>query len=166
MFFKTAIIKKSIVFSLVIFMATSVMAQMVPPTQPQPQELPSDYTDQELKKFVSAVVQVMAIQEEGQMQMVEAIEENNITIDRFNEMLMQGQQMGQENIEATEDELVAFTNSMNEVQMVQMEMQQNMMAAITEEGLDVEQYQNIMQSYEVNPEIKEKVDQYFEELEP
>lgn len=163
MFFKTAIVKKSIIFSLVLFFSTTIFAQMVPPAQPQ--ELPSSYTNEELKQFVNAVTKVMVIQEQGQMQMVEAIEENDISIDRFNEMLMQGQQMGQENIQATEEELVAFTNSMNEVQMVQMEMQQNMMAAITNEGLDVEQYQNIMQSYEVNPEVKERVDQYFEELE-
>ncbi|TVQ06370.1 MAG: DUF4168 domain-containing protein [Bacteroidetes bacterium] len=160
MFTKKAFFKKFFILSVFIFAASGIMAQMAPQTQ----ELPSDYSDKELEKFASAVTHVMTIQEEGQMQMMSVIEENEITVDRFNEMLMQGQQQGQENIEATEEELLAFTNAMNEVQTLQMQMQEQMMEAITEEGLNVEQYQNIMQSYEVNPEIKERVDNLFNDV--
>ncbi len=160
MFTKKAFFKKFFILSVFIFAASGIMAQMAPPTQ----ELPSDYSDKELEKFANAVTQVMTIQEEGQMHMMSVIEENDITVDRFNEMLMQGQQQWPENIDATEEEMLAFNNSMNEVQILQMQMQEQMMEAITEEGLNVEQYQNIMQSYEVNPEIKERVDSYFDDV--
>ncbi len=163
MFTKKASFKTTFILSFFLFAGLGLMAQM-PPQQPQ-QEVKTDYSDKELKSFAKAVTSVMTIQEEGQMQMMTAIEKNNITVDRFNEMLTQGQQQGPENIDATEEEMLAFNNSMNEVQTLQMQMQEQMMEAITEEELQVDQYQNIMQAYEVSPEIKEKVDKYFAELE-
>ncbi|MFW6224429.1 MAG: DUF4168 domain-containing protein [Bacteroidota bacterium] len=54
---------------------------------------------------------------------------------------------------------------MNEVQTFQVEMQEEMMEAITAENLQVDQYQEIMQAYEMSPEIKEKVDKHFDDLE-
>ncbi len=130
-----------------------------------PATAPADYSDAELMQFAKAVQKVMDIQQESQGQMMASIEENEITVDRFNEMLMQGQQQGQDAIEATEEELLAFNNAMNEVQQLQQQMQMDMMGAITDEGLDVEKYQGIMQAYEQNPEVKGKVDAYFDELE-
>jgi uncharacterized iron-regulated protein len=159
MFLKSAQFKQSFAIFIFLFATLGLMAQMVPPAQ----NLPSNYTDQELEQFVKAVSEVMVIQEESQTEMMNAIEENNITVERFNEMLMEGQAQGQENIEASEEELLAFTNSMNEVQTLQMQMQEKMMKAITDNGLDINQYQNIMQSYEVNEEVKNKVDQLFDE---
>lgn len=162
MFTKKASFKTIFVLSFFLFAGLGVMAQM---PQQQPQDVKTDYSDEELKNFAMAVTKVMAIQEEGQAQMMTVIENNDITVDRFNEMLMQGQQEGQANIDATEEELMAFTNSMNEVQALQMQMQQQMMEAITEENLQVDQYQGIMQAYEVSPEIKEKIDLFFDEIE-
>lgn len=163
MFTKKASFKTTFILSFFLFAGLGLMAQM-PPQQPQ-QEVKTDYSEKELKSFAKAVTNVMTIQEEGQNQMMTAIEENNITVDRFNEMLTEGQQKGQDQIEATEEELTAFTNAMNQVQTMQMEMQEKMMEAITAEELQVDQYQNIMQAYEMSPEIKEKVDKYFAELE-
>ncbi len=163
MFTKKASFKTTFILSFFLFAGLGLMAQM-PPQQPQ-QEVKTDYSDQELKSFAMAVTKVMTIQEEGQTKMMAVIEKNDITVDRFNEMLMQGQQEGQENIDASEEELAAFTNAMNEVQTFQVEMQEEMMEAITAENLQVDQYQEIMQAYEMSPEIKEKVDKHFDDLE-
>ncbi len=149
-------------FMMFAFISTTLMAQM--PMQ-APAAAPANYTDAELQQFVSAVSKVMIIQEEGQMRMINTIEETDLSVDRFNEMLMQGQQQGQTEIDATEEEMLAFTNALNAVQQQQQEMQMEMMQAITEEGLEVEKYQNIMQAYEQNPEVKGKVDKMFEDME-
>ncbi len=159
MFSKSAYFRNSFAVFVFMFATLGLMAQMVPPAE----ELPESYTDEELKQFVKAVSEVLVIQEESQTQMSNAIVENDLTVDRFNEMLMQGQAQGEENIEATEEEMLAFTTAMNEVQELQMQMQEKMMKAITDNGLEVNQYQNMMKSYEVNEEVKTKVDQYFDE---
>ncbi len=161
MYFKRSIQSLFTLFLVSLFSA-GLFAQM--PMQ-APATAPADYSDAELMQFAKAVQKVMDIQQESQGQMMASIEENEITVDRFNEMLMQGQQQGQDAIEATEEELLAFNNAMNEVQQLQQQMQMDMMGAITDEGLDVEKYQGIMQAYEQNPEVKGKVDAYFDELE-
>ncbi|MFW6224430.1 MAG: DUF4168 domain-containing protein [Bacteroidota bacterium] len=101
MFTKKASFKTTFILSFFLFAGLGLMAQM-PPQQPQ-QEVKTDYSDQELKSFAMAVTKVMTIQEEGQTKMMAVIEKNDITVDRFNEMLMQGQQDGQENIDASEE---------------------------------------------------------------
>jgi len=130
-----------------------------------PAAAPADYSDAELRQFAGAVQKVLNIQEVSQGKMMASIEESDLTVDRFNEMLMQGQQQGMEAIEATEEEMMAFNNAINDVQQLQQQMQMDMMQAITDEGLDVQKYQGIMQAYEQNPEIQAKIDALFEELE-
>ena len=130
-----------------------------------PAAAPADYSDAELRQFAGAVQKVLNIQETNQGKMMASIEDNNLSIDRFNEMLMQGQQQGLDAIDATEEEMTAFNNAINQVQQLQQQMQMEMMDAITEEGLDVQKYQGIMQAYEQNPEIQAKIDALFAELE-
>ncbi len=130
-----------------------------------PAAAPADYSDAELRQFAGAVQKVLNIQEESQYKMMASIEESDLTVDRFNEMLMQGQQEGMEAIEATEEEITAFNSAINEVQQLQQQMQIEMMEAISEEGLEVEQYQGIMQAYETDPDVREKIDTYFAEME-
>jgi len=165
MFFKKA--AKQIFLSIVvlIFSATTLLAQTAPPqtTTPPPAELPDDYPDEQLELFVNAISKVMTIQEQGQLSMVEAIEEQDISVDRFNELLTEAQQKGPESLDASEDEKQAFNETLAQVQSMQMEMEQTMMKAVEDEGLKVEEYQQIMQSYSVNPTVKEKVDKLMSE---
>ncbi len=155
--------QKAFTFLLVTMFSVGLFAQI--PGQQPAAPAPADYSDEELQQFANAVMQVMVIQEESQMQMVNVIEQNNISVDRFNEMLMESQQQGPENIDASEEELAAFNQSMTDVQNMQMEMQEDMMEAIADTGLEVDTYQNIMQAYEQNPEIKTRVDAIMEDME-
>lgn len=149
--------KKFILLTLLVT-PTLLSAQMVPQQQNVP---PADYTTEQLETFVKAVLQVMTIQEEGQMRMVTVVENNDLSVDRFNEMLMQAQHQGEESIAGTEEEVDAFHNTINELETMQMQLQEDMMEAITDEGMDIMEYQTIMQAYEVNPELKEKIDEIF-----
>lgn len=163
MFFKKSLGKKIFSFFLFSVFSVSLMAQ-APQMQPQ-QAVPQDYTDEQLELFAHAVQEVMQIQEEGQMEMMQAIEDNDMSIDRFNELLTESQQAGPQGVEASEEELAAFNQSINQVQALQMQMNENMMQAIADAGLDVQMYQNIMQAYEQNPELKAKIDQIFMQME-
>ncbi|TVQ87017.1 MAG: DUF4168 domain-containing protein [Bacteroidetes bacterium] len=163
MYFTKKSLKGLFTLFFITLFGAGVMAQV--PMQAPAAPPVEDYTDTQLKQFAHAVQKVLNIQEESQGQMMASIEENDLSVDRFNEMLMQGQQEGQDAIDATEEEILAFTNAMNAVQQLQQQMQMDMMQAITDEGLNVEQYQGIMQAYETNPEVREKIDTYFSEME-
>lgn len=145
--------------------STLLSAQMVPQQQQQQQTEPrTNYTTEQLETFVKAVLQVMTIQEQGQMRMISVVENNDLSVDRFNEMLMQAQHQGEEAIAGTEEEVEAFHSTINELEMMQMKLQEDMMEAITEEGMDIMEYQNIMQAYEVDPELKQKIDEIFAQM--
>ncbi len=64
-----------------------------------------DFSDDELQKFADAVVQVMNIQQQSQVQMIEIIEDNDMTVERFNELMMQTQQAPGQEIDAPEEEV-------------------------------------------------------------
>jgi hypothetical protein len=162
MYFSKKSLKGLFTFLLITLFSLGSFAQV--PMQ-APAAVPADYSDAELRQFAGAVQKVLNIQEASQGKMMASIEESDLTVDRFNEMLMQGQQQGLDAIEATEEEMTAFNNALNDVQQLQQQMQMDMMDAITEEGLDVQKYQGIMQAYEQNPEIQAKIDALFEELE-
>ncbi len=165
MFLVKSICQKSMSFvlvSLFVLGTFNVMAQNMPMQNQAPQT--ESISDGELKQFDSAAVKVMYIQEESQEKMMLAIEENDLSLDRFNELLMEGQQGGQESINASEEELAAFNESMAEVQTIQNGMQTEMMEAISEEGLGVDKYQQIMQAYEQDEALRNSVDQYIAEI--
>lgn len=133
------------------------------PQSPAQQPQQESYSDEVLEKFVDAASEVMTIQQEGQMAMVQAIEESDISVDRFNEMVTEGQQKGFEEIDATESEIEAFNSALSEVQAHQMEMETKMGNAVEEAGLEVNLYQSIMQSYETDQELRAKIDKIFAE---
>jgi PBP1b-binding outer membrane lipoprotein LpoB len=155
--------KAILIIILFAFTITGAMSQMAPPDNYQHQTT-GQFTDEELKQFVSAAAKVIHLQEEGQIQMLSVIQENDITLERFNEMVIEAQTIGPENINATEEELVAFNNTLIDVQLIQVQLQESMISAIQEEGLQIDKYQDIMQAYEVDPEVKQRVDAYFAEL--
>lgn len=165
MLFKKLKLKEILLTIVMAITGITAMGQMPMQQQQAPSAPdPSTYTDEEVKNFAQSVVQVMTIQEEGQMKMMQSIEENGLSVDRFNEMLMEGQQKGQTEIEATDEEMESFTQSMVQVQQMQQSMQTEMMEAVADNGLEVQQYQEMMQGYEQHPEMKEKVDGYIDEM--
>jgi hypothetical protein len=164
MSYKPQITTAIFIFLLAAFSFTGIMAQTTVPVPTEERVIPS-YTDEELRQFVTAAAKVITIQEEGQIQMLTVIQENDITLERFNEMVIEAQTIGPENLNATEDELIAFNNTLIDVQLIQVRLQESMISAIMEEGLQIDRYQDIMQAYEVDPEVKRRVDDYFAELE-
>lgn len=133
---------------------------------PSGQALPdTNYTDEKLKLFVDAVSRVMILQEEGQLRMVATIQENELTLERFNELITEAQKDGPDTLNATDKEITSFNKSLSEIQILQMQLQDDMFEAIAHEGLDIYEYEQIMQAYDIHPEVKEKIDSYFAEYE-
>ncbi len=159
MFLKKSVNQIFLSIVILVFSTSTLLAQTAPqqPSIP-PAELPDDYPDEQLELFVNAISKVMTLQEQGQASMVEAIQEQDLSISRFNELLTEAQQKGPESIDASEDEKQAFNETLAQVQSMQMEMEQTMIKAIQDEGLKVKEYQQIMQSYNLNSNVKEKVD--------
>jgi hypothetical protein len=164
MSYKTDFSRVVFILLVMMFTFTGAMSQMAPPDYNNQEQRNDRYSDEELKQFVNAAAKVILIQEEGQIQMLTVIQENDITLERFNEMVIEAQTIGPENINATEEELIAFNNTLIDVQLIQVQLQESMVSAIQEEGLQIDRYQDIMQAYEVDQNVKQRIDAYFAEL--
>ncbi len=123
---------------------------------------PGGFSDDELKSFANAIVQVMSVQQQGQMQMIEHIEEQDMSVQRFNELYMQAQQMPLDDIDAEGEEMESFLEITEEIEQVQMELETILVNLIEEEGLSVEKYEHIMTEYQQNPELQQRIQQLME----
>lgn len=115
-----------------------------------------DFSDDELKSFVNANEKAMAIQIEGEQKMIKAIEDQGLTLDRFNEILEEQRDPSKEST-ASGEELQSFNNAAQVILQENTRIEQQMTTTIEEEGIDVETYKQIMLAYQQNPAIQNRV---------
>ena len=135
------------------------MAQQSPaPTPQQNQQIETDFADEELEQFASAAGKVVVIQQETEEKMIQAIENEDLEISKFNEILMAQQNQQTDQLEATPEDLQKFDKAAAEVIKIQTEVQQEMVEAIQEEGLEPQKYEQILLAYQSDANIKAKID--------
>lgn len=137
-----------------LFGAFQVMAQE--PVPQEQQQARVDFSENELKSFVKANERIMEIQQESQQKMLKVIEEEGLTLERFNEIL-ESQQDPQKQTNASEQEMQSFNNAAEFIIVEGQKVEQQLITTIEEEGLDVGTYQEILLAYQQNAGIQERV---------
>ncbi|MBW6498970.1 MAG: DUF4168 domain-containing protein [Bacteroidales bacterium] len=122
-----------------------------------------DFTDNELKSFSKVVVEVITIQQNTQRDMIAIIQENNLTVPRFNQMMAQAQELGEEGIEGTEEEKRVFFIVADAFNGIQDRMIDDLTKAIVSKGLSLERYEAILQRYQSDPDFQARVHTLAEE---
>jgi hypothetical protein len=116
-----------------------------------------DYTDNELKNFSKVVVEVITIQQNTQREMIAIIQENDLSIPKFNQMMTQAQELGEEGIEGTEEEKKAFFLVADAFSGIQERMIDELTKAIVSKGMTIDRYEAILQLYQTDAEFQAKV---------
>lgn len=142
---------------MLMFISVSVMAQ-----QPQQQQVRQDFTDEELKSFLKANANVMEIQLEIEQKMIEAIEDEGLTVEKFNAMA-EAQQDPSKSVNATPEELQSFNSAAQEILKEREKVEPQVISSIEEEGIDVQTYQEILIAYQQHPQVKSKIDKLLQE---
>ncbi len=145
-------------FSLLIMMSFMVISSRVAGQQPQ-----NEYSDEELITFIRAAREVMPLQQESQMRMIEVIEDEGLSVERFN-MILEAHGMGEE-IDISEDEMNAFHSALERVQEVQAEYEERIFDTIDDQGMDPKRYLAIFADYQQDPELQMRVNQLMQEKE-
>lgn len=154
---------KAVIFSFAIamFFTFEAVAQ-VPMQQEQQQPVQEDFSDEELEQFVDVYIQAAEIQQKNESQMIQAIEEEDMDINRFNEILMARQnQQNVEEIDATAEEMASFNSAAEKIMSVQQEAQAEIEQLIESE-MGSQKYQQIVMAYQQSPEVQQKVNQMLE----
>ncbi|SDL02446.1 protein of unknown function [Catalinimonas alkaloidigena] len=140
-----------------------VIAQ-TPPAEPV-ETPPVTYSQQELKQFALAVNRVNEIEQNANKRSLRAIEEENLNLDRFNEIVeFQQQQASGETLVSdstmlpTEEELAAFTKAGEQINQIRTEVTSQIVRAIRRTGLEPEKFQEILLAYQQSPELQKQID--------
>lgn len=128
-------------------------------TAQQPrQEVREDFSDEELDSFAEAYEEVIGIHKESEEEMKEAIEEENLSMERFNEILTAQQDPGTDP-GASAEEMAAFNNAAQKIISQRQETEKKVVAAIQDEGIEIDTYRAIMLAYQHSPDVRKKLDE-------
>jgi hypothetical protein len=130
------------------------------PGQPMPGQdqmmQAADVTDEELTQFVAAMEHMQVINQSAQQEMVGAVQEGGMEVERFSE-IMQSQQDPNQEANATSEEMEKYAAVNQSIEQIQVRAQQEMEEKITEAGLSTERYQQIGAMIQSNPELQQKL---------
>lgn len=135
---------------------SSTFAQTTPPAQ---QQVNADFSDAELKQFAEANTRLLEIQQATEKKMLAVLEEEKLSVEKFNEMAQAHHEQKLAEMEATPEEMAAFNKAAQRIMEMQPTMQQDVETAIQKDGMTLEQYEKIMLAYQQSPAVQEKVNQ-------
>ncbi|WP_019039377.1 DUF4168 domain-containing protein [Psychroflexus tropicus] len=113
-------------------------------------------TDAQLKKFAEAYQSVQMSNQAIQQEMVEAIEKEGLSPERFNE-IYEADMDPEKDVEATEEEMEQQKAAMTKIQEIQKSSQEKMENKLKEKGLTLQQFQDIGAQVQKNPELQQKL---------
>lgn len=119
-------------------------------------EMREDFSDDELQSFLKANEKVMTIQLEAEEKMINAIEGEGLTLDRFNQILEE-QRDPQRGVETSPEELKSFNNAAEAILQENDRVEKQMTTSIEAEGIDIETYKQIMLAYQQDPDVQGRV---------
>lgn len=155
--------KKLILTLLCSFLAVGSLfaqAQQQPQMPPQQQNLPtsSDVSDEELTKLGDAAEALEPIQMETQEKVRTAVEEEDLSFQRFQQMMMamQNPQMAQQ-VNITDEEKSKIQALQPTLMQIQTEARQQMSETVQENGLTMQRYQQIIMGAQQDQELMSRV---------
>lgn len=135
--------------------APAAIAQQSPaPTQ---QAQGQSFSDADLKQFVAANERLMVVQQESETAMKAILDEEKLSVDKFNQMAQAHQQQKLNEVEATVEEKAAFNKAAQRLMEMQPEVQKSVETAIQQDGLTLEKYEKMMMAYRQDPALQERV---------
>jgi hypothetical protein len=161
----------SVALVAILFGAGTLFAQVQQqqtPQQPQMPELPTsaDVSDEEIENLVNAIFELEPIQIKAQEKIEEAVEAEDISFERFQQLMMamQNPQMAEE-VDVTDEEMSKIQTLQPKLMEIQGEAQQEMISAIEDNGLTADRYESIIMGAQQDPELRMRVETLIEEKE-
>lgn len=152
----------------VLFAATTAFAQGMGQEQGQQQmpDVPTsdDVSDNELSQFVTTITEIEPIQIELQTDVEKLVEEEDISFERFQQLMMamQNPQMAQQ-VEISEEEQQSIERIQPKLSELQLQAEEEIVEKIEDNGLTVERYQAIMMGAQQDQELMTRLQQALEE---
>lgn len=136
---------------------TAQPPQSLPPGQQAPQ---TQVSQDELKKFASAIKKLQPIQQEAETQITQAIQQQELSEQRFGEIYQSRQNpKAKPTTKITPEENKKFEQASTRIQKIQESTQSRMEKTVQGEGLDIQRFNQIFLALRQNPQLLEQVRQ-------
>lgn len=149
-----------------ILLTSTVYAQQetpgAPPQERNAAQVKEDYTKDELKTFIEVNQKITEVQQQMEKKMMQAISDGGMEVNKFNEILT-AKQNPEAEVQASEEELAQFDAISQEIISVQQGMQQELVKAVEEAGMDVAVYDQMMYAYQNSEKVQQEVNKMLEE---
>lgn len=151
--------------SLLLFLSLSTPA-LAQPSAPVAQSQVKQATEaevnsQEIEKFAKAIQEMRAIQIESRDKVNEALQNENLSKERFREIL-KAQRNPQEDMNLSQQEQEKFETVSQKLAQIQRETQSNMKEAVESKGLEVARFQQILAAVREKPTLRQEVQQIIQ----
>lgn len=137
------------------FAGTIAFAQTAP--QPQVQETQANVSDAELEKFGQAVKALQSAEQETQKKMIAVVEEQELNIEKFNEIHQA--KMQKQEVNASKEDLKKHEKAVAKLDEMQPEIMKIMENIVTQNGLTMERFQQIASAMQTNQELQQRLQQ-------
>ncbi len=112
------------------------------------------FSEEELKSFVDANTRATEIRQEGREALVATIEEEDLTVDRFNELAKAHRQKKLKEVAENPEEIAAFSNAAQAIVKLKPQTKAKVKQAIEDEGLTMARYETIMKAYQQDEDLQ------------
>ncbi len=159
----------SIILVGILFGASMAFGQGMGQGQQQQQmpDLPTseDVSDEELTQFVQTIADIEPIQMEAQAEIEGVVAEEEMDFERFQQLMMamQNPQMADE-VEMSDEEQQKIESIQPKLTEIQMEAEEEIIAKIEDNGLDVDRYQAIMMGAQQDQQLMQRLQAELEGL--
>lgn len=117
-------------------------------------------SDQELEKFVETAQDLRSIQQDVQTEVQQMVKEEEMSFQRFQQIMMskQNPQMAQK-VQVTDEEEAVIKEMQPKLQQIQQQANQKQIAAIQDNGLTPQRFQQIAQAVQSDPQVMQRFQQ-------
>ena len=146
---------------------TAPAAKPAPATQTAPAASPAPtkpattqekVSPEELKKFASATKQLLAIVNDTESQMVQAVEKQGLSQTRFNEIYQSKQNpSAKPATQITSKEEASYKQAVTQLTQLQKDAQTKMDQVVQAQGLPMERFNQIFAAVQKDPQLKQEV---------
>jgi len=157
--------KAALTFTIFLLTSGMLFAQ-VQQQQPQMPDLPtsSDVSDEEIELIATTIGELEPIQVKAQEKIGAALEEEGISMERFQQMMMamQNPQMADQ-VEISDEEMATIQSMQPTLMQIQGEAEQEMSAKMEENGITMQRYRMVVMGAQQDPDLMERLQSKLEE---
>jgi hypothetical protein len=151
----------AIMAGLLLTVATNY-AQVAPQQAPTPKQ--TEIKAEKLENFIAASKDISLLQQESEQKMLKTLETQNLDVETFQKIAaMQYNPEQPKSAEVTSEQLESFKKLMPQFQEMQMEMQKNMVKAIENRQLKINEYQEIAMAYQTDANLQKRINEMMAE---